>query len=294
MDCSDAEEADVPQCRICYDYENESENNEDLVSPCSCIGSLRYVHASCLNRWRALNIENKNRNMCQLCCKPYEILGDRGTFLLFKYFTSDPLKGEISSFLTKQCIYNWFVRTLSVLFLAPLALATSGVSQIGTRRNQVKIAAQTEQLWDNHTFSVIFGKGIVTEVNKLIESKSNADCIPKVTWRAAMVYGLTKLGYYGCTWWLFSDGLSESLPQHINARINRSSFLVLLKALVEFYLIPCCLVTPSSRRRLLVYSTATIIGILFILKKVENKIRTITIKLFPSFEEFELGRYTEH
>ena len=152
------------------------------------------------------------------------------------------------------------------------------------QRKQVHIA-QTEQFWDQNTLGLLFGKGIVGEVNSLIESKHSVDSVGPVTWRAAMVYGLTKLGYYGCTWWLFSDGLSEALPRHVNVQVNNSSFLVLLKALVEFYIIPCCLVTPSSRRRLVCFVISTLVGLLFISRKIEKKIRKMAIALLPSCEE---------
>jgi RING-variant domain len=33
-------------CRICF------EGEEDLISPCSCSGSIKWVHRSCLDKWR--------------------------------------------------------------------------------------------------------------------------------------------------------------------------------------------------------------------------------------------------
>ena len=37
-------EMSEPTCRICLD----SENNQDLISPCLCKGSQKYVHQTCL------------------------------------------------------------------------------------------------------------------------------------------------------------------------------------------------------------------------------------------------------
>ncbi|KAF8400210.1 hypothetical protein HHK36_013506 [Tetracentron sinense] len=52
--CLDAAEhcnlvvADQPQCRICLDIEGE-----DLIAPCHCKGTQKYVHRSCLDHWRS-------------------------------------------------------------------------------------------------------------------------------------------------------------------------------------------------------------------------------------------------
>ncbi|XP_058774050.1 uncharacterized protein LOC131648286 [Vicia villosa] len=39
---------DQPQCRICLDFEGE-----DLIAPCHCKGTQKYVHRSCLDNWRS-------------------------------------------------------------------------------------------------------------------------------------------------------------------------------------------------------------------------------------------------
>ncbi|XP_073144341.1 uncharacterized protein [Henckelia pumila] len=39
---------DQPQCRICLDIEGE-----ELIAPCHCKGTQKYVHRSCLDNWRS-------------------------------------------------------------------------------------------------------------------------------------------------------------------------------------------------------------------------------------------------
>ncbi|XP_004517154.2 ERAD-associated E3 ubiquitin-protein ligase DOA10-like, partial [Cicer arietinum] len=39
---------DQPQCRICLDL-----GGEDLIAPCHCKGTQKYVHRSCLDNWRS-------------------------------------------------------------------------------------------------------------------------------------------------------------------------------------------------------------------------------------------------
>nr|CAD1825444.1 unnamed protein product [Ananas comosus var. bracteatus] len=39
---------DFPQCRICLDT-----GGDDLIAPCHCRGTQKYVHRSCLDNWRS-------------------------------------------------------------------------------------------------------------------------------------------------------------------------------------------------------------------------------------------------
>ncbi|XP_072953572.1 uncharacterized protein [Typha angustifolia] len=39
---------ELPQCRICLDNEGD-----DLIAPCHCRGTQKYVHRSCLDNWRS-------------------------------------------------------------------------------------------------------------------------------------------------------------------------------------------------------------------------------------------------
>ena len=56
------------QCRICLD-EDEIVN---LVSPCNCSGTSKYIHAECLNTWRDQNINSPHYNVCIDCRANYK------------------------------------------------------------------------------------------------------------------------------------------------------------------------------------------------------------------------------
>lgn len=43
---------DAPHCRICYGDHVQ----EKLVVPCACSGSMKWIHISCLNRWRLVTL----------------------------------------------------------------------------------------------------------------------------------------------------------------------------------------------------------------------------------------------
>ena len=55
------------QCRYCL----EDDNLENLVSPCQCNGTSKYIHAKCLDIWRNQNVENEHYKKCIDCQTEY-------------------------------------------------------------------------------------------------------------------------------------------------------------------------------------------------------------------------------
>jgi hypothetical protein len=58
-------------CRICYD---PAEKGAPLFAPCSCTGSVRWVHEQCLDAWRR---RPGNAMICQTCARPYVLVETR-------------------------------------------------------------------------------------------------------------------------------------------------------------------------------------------------------------------------
>jgi hypothetical protein len=53
--------SDYPDiCRICH---CEGTIDEPLISPCYCLGTMQYLHQSCLQRW----IKSAGVKSCELC-----------------------------------------------------------------------------------------------------------------------------------------------------------------------------------------------------------------------------------
>lgn len=104
-------EVDAAQCRICY--EGEDDKDEALISPCNCLGSVQFVHASCLNRWRAQNIDNRNRSICGLCNSSYRLQTENYFDLLFHRKHGS----DLGAFFTRQRLYNAFIKGAVSLLL---------------------------------------------------------------------------------------------------------------------------------------------------------------------------------
>jgi hypothetical protein len=60
----------LPICRICYDTEKE---NNLLIHPCRCTGSVKYVHEECLKTWLLSTNEDLNNRACELCHTTFQM-----------------------------------------------------------------------------------------------------------------------------------------------------------------------------------------------------------------------------
>mmetsp|Transcript_12525 Transcript_12525/g.43828 ORF Transcript_12525/g.43828 Transcript_12525/m.43828 type:complete len:231 (-) Transcript_12525:184-876(-) len=65
-------DGDEVACRIC----GEDGEDERLIAPCSCAGSMRGVHASCLQKWIETRPDDEAMR-CELCHQPYRVSFER-------------------------------------------------------------------------------------------------------------------------------------------------------------------------------------------------------------------------
>jgi hypothetical protein len=59
-------------CRICM----EDDNITNLIYPCKCSGSSKYVHHKCLNEWRTYTTNSEYTDRCEICNYTYHIQTD--------------------------------------------------------------------------------------------------------------------------------------------------------------------------------------------------------------------------
>lgn len=55
-------------CKICLDNDES-----DLISPCKCSGSQKYVHKDCLNSWMQKKFTDFEKACCEMCKSKYNI-----------------------------------------------------------------------------------------------------------------------------------------------------------------------------------------------------------------------------
>ena len=68
---------DDDSCRIC----KEGAEGGELIRPCKCSGSCKFVHRECLDRWRieSLRRNQQNSTHCEICKSPFTIDLSRAT-----------------------------------------------------------------------------------------------------------------------------------------------------------------------------------------------------------------------
>mmetsp|Transcript_4719 Transcript_4719/g.10641 ORF Transcript_4719/g.10641 Transcript_4719/m.10641 type:complete len:279 (+) Transcript_4719:96-932(+) len=57
-------------CRICL----ESDDPQDLIAPCRCKGSSKWVHRQCLDQWRTVNRDDLAFSRCSECHFEYHLV----------------------------------------------------------------------------------------------------------------------------------------------------------------------------------------------------------------------------
>jgi hypothetical protein len=58
------------ECRMCL--LSELDIDDEWLAPCACKGSARFVHRSCLDRWRESNINPRSLTHCTTCKVRYK------------------------------------------------------------------------------------------------------------------------------------------------------------------------------------------------------------------------------
>uniref|UniRef100_A0A2C9K6C1 RING-CH-type domain-containing protein n=1 Tax=Biomphalaria glabrata TaxID=6526 RepID=A0A2C9K6C1_BIOGL len=70
-------------CRICH---CEGEDNNKLISPCLCSGSLKFIHLACLQKW----IKSSDKKSCELCNFEYVMTTKTKPFKQWEKLTMTP------------------------------------------------------------------------------------------------------------------------------------------------------------------------------------------------------------
>ena len=62
-------ESKIETCRICLDDDDIT----NMISPCLCRGTSKYVHPFCINQWREMTTNPNARHQCLECNSDYAV-----------------------------------------------------------------------------------------------------------------------------------------------------------------------------------------------------------------------------
>ena len=99
------------ECRICL----EEDDIENLISPCLCRGTTKYIHEKCLNEWRTLSENRENEKICPQCKFEYHLENNNtnpGGLKCFSLFVKLCAKNIVSLIL-----FNFIIFVITYYFL---------------------------------------------------------------------------------------------------------------------------------------------------------------------------------
>lgn len=119
-------------CRICL----EEDSIDNMLHPCKCTGSSKYVHKGCLNEWRNITTNRDNQYKCEICNYRYKVTPSRENRTCF-----------VKTVLSPNCFYvlmNIFAYLLSLILQA-----------IDSNNNLIRYIYQSKQN-DSREISMIY------------------------------------------------------------------------------------------------------------------------------------------
>ncbi|GAA5906158.1 hypothetical protein JCM5296_000111 [Sporobolomyces johnsonii] len=126
-------------CRICFDGEDAELGK--LFSPCLCKGTSRFVHTTCLERWRKASANSRSFYQCDQCAFRYR-------------FRRTRLAGLVTSRVTVALFTSWLF--LFLVFCAGF-LANSLIAVVDSRSNALSGSMFDELFIADH---VLLGEGV--------------------------------------------------------------------------------------------------------------------------------------
>ncbi|ORZ03487.1 hypothetical protein BCR43DRAFT_483462 [Syncephalastrum racemosum] len=114
----DQDSPQVRVCRICgLDERDEDEearigrplSKRRLIRPCQCRGTMKYVHADCLDRWRCMSPRPESTSTCDTCHQAYQMVRPK-----YAWFLTHPM------FLRAITIFIVVVATFALAYLTKI------------------------------------------------------------------------------------------------------------------------------------------------------------------------------
>lgn len=122
-------------CRICHN----AENPEKLISPCSCKGSLNYVHVYCLEYWMCTS----GKTTCELCHFQYK------TIQYLRYTCTESLRMWYSRSVSRRSLQEdcQLFSLLTLVVFGIIGPILVGIKYFYFQNQQVNLTIIWTQVW---------------------------------------------------------------------------------------------------------------------------------------------------
>lgn len=127
-------------CRICLDPDVKSE----LISPCDCSGSIKYVHHSCLVEWITKAKNKRSTVECSMC---------KGKYTFRRVSIKSPLKKK------RMLIISALKEIIFPLLVFPFILSFLGYAYLGCTSNEATFLSINSFMQGFRMYYGVFGFG---------------------------------------------------------------------------------------------------------------------------------------
>ena len=97
-------------CRICL----EDDHEKNLIAPCKCDGTSKFVHYKCIEKWRVNNANQEAREKCMECNAKY--------ILVNKYPLETYIVDTKRIFFTKNCFFQLIFIAITMAVFIPIEI----------------------------------------------------------------------------------------------------------------------------------------------------------------------------
>jgi len=209
------------------------------------------------------------QDICQLCMTSYRVKGD-----------------------FRASYYRAFVRIISLASLVPLSfLAAEVMPRLPRRTQSVDVLGLDLLPWESEAFGWVLDHSSLQQISSVIEHGGGAWEMARKTKRILPVFvlGLAKLGSFGVLLrFLFTNNVMGGRNGGRFDTIQIFSRLSPGQAVFVHYLLSClsfrCVKTPQTKRDALLYGATCSLGLWFVNLVVEDWIRRLVLKIWPSLE----------
>ncbi|CAI2337948.1 unnamed protein product [Caenorhabditis sp. 36 PRJEB53466] len=132
-------------CRICFDNESGTDR---LIRPCSCSGTVAFVHNGCLERW----VRATSNIQCTICQDDFE-LTPAGLKNWGDITVPRPLSDECEDYVEFGCTLAWMVYMIRFGYIG---LRYGGRSMIDTVDETIGTGALRSLWWFSFWFNFLY------------------------------------------------------------------------------------------------------------------------------------------
>jgi len=104
-------------CKICFEN-TETKTSGNLINPCKCTGTVRYIHEECLKTWQVSQNKDIKNAQCELCHSNYSMDFKMG----MRFYPRQAIEDGLLSFISSLCLFILIATLFSIIIIFAIQL----------------------------------------------------------------------------------------------------------------------------------------------------------------------------